>query len=84
MESRKNVRERYLTQCVVEKKSVNIVMKNGYHVSGSVTDFDDDVIAAAVNGEEWLLFDGAVSTIKPAPEPTPYPYAGQPEGRRFL
>lgn len=78
MESRNNVRERYMAQCVAEKKPVNIVMRNGYHVSGTVTSFDNGAITAAVNNEEWLIFNDAVSTIKPAPKFVPYqPRAGR-------
>lgn len=63
MEPIVNLEEKILQDLVDAGADVRIITTNGYQTKATVIDFDSEVIIAQVDGERWMVYRHAVSTI---------------------
>lgn len=65
MQEETNVKNRFLGKVKRDKTTVTVYMKNGFQMRGTITDFDRYAVILNENGEDKLLYQGAISTIAP-------------------
>lgn len=63
MEPIANLEEKILQELVDAGAEVRIITTNGFQTKATIIDFDYEVIIAKVDGERWMLYRHAVSTI---------------------
>ena len=63
MDEYKRLEEMVLEEIVRAGEKVTIFLLNGYQAKAEILDFDCETILAKVNGQKWLIYRQAVSTI---------------------
>lgn len=63
MDEMTSLEARTLDAAIESGKAVKIIMVNGYQATATILDFDCNVILARVNGQKWMVYRHAVSTI---------------------
>ena len=63
MEPTESIEEKILQELVDAGADVRIITINGYQTKATIIDFDSEVILAEKDGERWMVYRHAVSTI---------------------
>lgn len=57
------VQNSFLDRLKEERRSVEVITINGFHIEGLIADHDQYTILMDVNGRQQLVYKSAVSTI---------------------
>lgn len=63
MSEHKDLEFEQLDKLVKTKKTVTIFTRNGYRLTGTVQDYDSNVIIANVNSERQMIYRDNISSI---------------------
>lgn len=61
-----NLQMQFLDQLQQEQKPITVIMANGYQMRGRIVAHDQYTILLDVDGQQQLVFNSAVSTVKEA------------------
>ncbi|PEF38250.1 RNA chaperone Hfq [Bacillus wiedmannii] len=56
--------EQVLQEAVQRKKSMTMILVNGFHIKGTITGYDLYSILVEVDGKQQLVYKHAISTIR--------------------
>ena len=62
-EGQVSLEDLYLSEAARKGKPVRLIFTTGYQAMAVIEDFDDVAIVAKVNGEQWLVYRNALSTV---------------------